>query len=113
MLHNDPEQWPCTLQGLAEVVIVGEGQQVTIPRVGVGQHEGSVGQSVQVLNQLPEVLKPLILFSVHAEPPELCIKLTREREGGREGYRGMRQMRYFKYIFFYEGENYFTTLLLL
>lgn len=62
-LDEDPEQRVCTRDGLAEVVIVVDGQQVTM-HVRVPDGHLGVGDVVGVYDQLVEVFKLPRLLSV-------------------------------------------------
>lgn len=46
VLDDDLEHRPGTLQGPPEVVVVGDGEEVAIPGVGVGQHKCNAAKLV-------------------------------------------------------------------
>lgn len=77
-LDKDPEQWVCSGHSLAEVVIVVDGQQVSM-NVCVANQNLHVGDAMEVHDQLKELLKFARLCSVHGEPAELC-SILREKE---------------------------------
>lgn len=56
--------------GLAEVVVVVDGQKVSVD-VRVADHHLHVGDAVEVQDQLKELLKLARLHSVHRKPAEL------------------------------------------
>lgn len=63
-LDKDPEQRVCRGHSLAEVVIVVDGQQVSM-NVSISNHHLHVGDTVEVHDQLKELLKFARLHSVH------------------------------------------------
>lgn len=69
-LDKDPEQRVRGGHGLAEVVIVVDGQQVSM-NVCVADHHLHVSDAVEVQDQLEELLEFARLRSVHREPAEL------------------------------------------
>lgn len=80
-LDEDAEQRMGRRHGFAEVVVVVDGQQVTVD-VGVADHHLHVGDAVDVQNELVELLKLPRLGAVHREPAEFCPVLRRQEWGG-------------------------------
>lgn len=66
--------------GLAEVVVVVDGQQVAVD-VGVADHHLHVGDAVDVQDELVKLLELSGLGAVHGEPSELCPVLWRREHG--------------------------------
>lgn len=74
-LDEDPKQGVCAGDGLAEVVIIVDGQQVAV-HIGVADGHLGVGDVVGVQHQLVEVFKLPRLLTVQGEPSELSSKLA-------------------------------------
>lgn len=66
--------------GLAEVVVVVDGQQVAMD-VGVADHHLHVGDAVDVQYELVKLLELSGLGAVHGEASELCPVLWRQEHG--------------------------------
>lgn len=77
--------------GLAEVVVVVDGQQVAVD-VSVANHHLHVGDAVNVQYELVELLELAGLDAVHREPAELGAilrkKIGNRSERGEEAIRG-------------------------
>lgn len=76
-LYEDPEQRMGGRHGLAEVVVVVDGQQVTVD-VSVADHHLHVGDAVNVQYELVELLELAGFDAVHREPAELGAILRKE-----------------------------------
>lgn len=84
-LDEDPEQGVCTGNRLAEVVVIVDGQQVSV-HICVANSYITVGDMVGVYNQLVEIFKLPRLMTVQREPSEFRPKLQCKRQGlGRGG----------------------------
>lgn len=79
-LYEDPEQRVRGGHSFAEVVVVVDGQQVSV-NVSVSDHHLHVGDAVEVHDQLKELLEFAGLGSVHREPAELRTILRQEQRG--------------------------------
>ena len=77
-LDENPEQGVCAGDGLAEVVIVVDGQQVAMHVCIANGHLG-VGDVVGVHDELVEVFEPPRLLAVQREPSELGSNLGGKR----------------------------------
>lgn len=90
-LYEDPEQRMGGRHGLAEVVVVVDGQQVAVD-VGVADHHLHVGDAVDVQYELVELLELARLDAVHREPAELGAilrkKIGNRSKRGEEAIRG-------------------------
>lgn len=80
-LDEDPEQGICTRNRLAEVVIIVDGQQVSV-HICIANSYITVGDMVGVHNQLVEIFKLPRLMTVQREPSEFRPKLQCKRRGG-------------------------------
>ena len=76
-LYEEPKQRVCSGHGLAEVVVVVDGEQVAVD-VRVANHHLHV-YPVNVQDELVELLKLPGLEAVHGKPPELGPILERRR----------------------------------
>jgi hypothetical protein len=74
-LHNDPKKRPCREQCTTKIVIIIDGQEVSITRICVRDKEGHISQMVESLNQPPEFFIFASVLPRHRESAELCIKL--------------------------------------
>lgn len=78
-LDEDPQQRVSRRHGLAEVVVVVDGQQVAV-HVGVADHHLHVGDAVDVQYELVELLELAGLDAVHREAAKLGAILQRGKK---------------------------------
>lgn len=70
-LYEDSQQGVCGGDGLAKVLIVVDGKQVSVD-VSVSDHHLHVCDPVDGHNKTVEFLKLAGFYPIHGKPPELC-----------------------------------------
>lgn len=84
-LYEDPEQWMSCWHGLAEVVVIVDGQQIPMD-VSIANHHLHVGDAVNVQDKFVEFLELARLDPVHWEPAELRPILRRAQDQKTRGH---------------------------
>lgn len=78
-LQEKPEQWAGGGDGLVVIVIIVDGQQVTV-HVGVAHQQLHVGDAVDVLQQPVELIEAARLRPIQREPAKLGAKLRHKHK---------------------------------